>query len=221
MCGRFALYDDPRQVAESFGFPLASGATFPPARYNIPPGGPIVAIAATEGDPEVTTLQWSFKPRWAPEDAPRTHVARAESLASSRFWKGAFARHRCLVPVNGWFEWRHEGERKLPFYFHGASSGLLLLAGVFTKRADGELGCAIVTQPAQGVAKQIHSRMPVVVAAGADAWLDPEVQDRDTLKQQLKPLHPSQLAVYEVGQAVNDATADGQHLLAPAEGVPG
>ena len=75
MCGRFALYDDPRQVAESFGYPLASGATFPPARYNIPPGGPIVAIAATEGDPEVTTLQWSFKPRWAPEDAPRTHVA--------------------------------------------------------------------------------------------------------------------------------------------------
>lgn len=178
-----------------------------------------MAIAATDGEPEVTTLQWSFKPRWAPEDAPRTHVARAESLASSRFWKGAFARHRCLVPVNGWFEWQHEGDLKRPFYFREASSRLLLLAGVFTKQADGEMGCAIVTQPAQGVAKRVHSRMPVVVAAGADAWLDMEVKDRDTLKQHLRPISPSQLVVYAVSMAVNDATADGQNLLTPFEDI--
>ncbi len=219
MCGRFALFDDVRQVADSFSYPIASGATFPPTSYNVAPGDPIVAIAATDGEPEVTTLKWTFQPRWAPKDAPRTHVARAESLASSRFWKGAFTRHRCLVPVNGWFEWQHEGDRKRPFYFCGASSRLILLAGVFTKQADGELGCAIVTQPAQGQAKRIHSRMPVVVAAGADAWLDPEVRDRDTLKKHLKPLPPWQLVSYPVSSAVNDAAAEGQGLLASVEGV--
>ncbi|MEL7968033.1 SOS response-associated peptidase [Vreelandella neptunia] len=219
MCRRFALFDGAQHVADSLGYPIASGATFPPGRYNISPGGPIVAIAATDGEPEVTTLQWSFKPRWAPEDAPRTHVARAESLASSRFWKGAFARHRCLVPVNGWFEWQHEGDLKRPFYFREASSRLLLLAGVFTKQADGEMGCAIVTQPAQGVAKRVHSRMPVVVAAGADAWLDTEVKDRDTLKQHLRPISPSQLVVYAVSMAVNDAAADGQNLLTLFEDI--
>lgn len=214
MCGRIAFFDEPQAVASQLGYPLARAA-FPPASYNIAPGGPIVAIAATDSEPEVTSLQWTFKPRWAPEDAPRTHVARAESLASSRFWKGAFARHRCLIPVNGWYEWRHDGDAKLPYYFHGAMQSLLLLAGVFTTLADGELGCAVVTQPAQGLAKDIHSRMPVVVGAGAEDWLNPEIHDRDTLKQRLRPMPIASLAIQPVSQAVNSTAADSADLILP------
>ena len=214
MCGRIAFFDEPQAVASQLGYPLARAA-FPPASYNIAPGGPIVAIAATDSEPKVTSLQWTFKPRWAPEDAPRTHVARAERLASSRFWKGAFARHRCLIPVNGWYEWRHDGDAKLPYYFHGATQRLLLLAGVFTTLADGQLGCAVVTQPAQGRAKDIHSRMPVVVGAGAEDWLSTEIHDRETLKQRLRRVPIASLAIQPVSQAVNSTAADSADLILP------
>jgi putative SOS response-associated peptidase YedK len=220
MCGRFALFDDVRQVADSTGYSIASGATFPPPRFNVSPGAPIMAIGAVDEEIQVTTMHWGYKPRWAPDDTPSTHVARAESLASKRYWKGAFARHRCLVPVNGWYEWKHEGNEKRPYYFSAQEHPRLYLAGIFARLAEGGQGCAIVTEPARGVAKEIHRRMPVVLAAGAEAWLDPEITDRETLRRSLRPLSPTFLTTWEVNGEINSPALDHAGLIQAHQPTP-
>ncbi|TVU87316.1 SOS response-associated peptidase [Vreelandella titanicae] len=206
MCRSFALFDDVADVTSLTGYPLDSGATFPPPHFNISPGAPIIAIGAVGDEIQVTAMRWGYKPRWAPNDTPSTHVARAESLASKRYFKGAFTRHRCLVPVNGWYEWKYEGDEQLPFYFSVQERPRLYLAGIFTRLAEGGQGCAIVTEPARGKAKEISRRMPVVVAAGAEAWLDPTITDRETLKRYLRPLAPGTLNARQVDSTTDSST---------------
>ena len=124
-------------------------------------------------------LDWGFLPSWKEEPGSPFVNARAESVASKRSFAEAFRRRRCLVPADGFFEWRSEGGRKVPYWFHPSEGGLISFAGIWetwrppaSREGDARHGFAILTTDANADVSGVHHRMPVVVPAeGRDRWL--------------------------------------------------
>jgi len=176
MCGRYALHAHPDVVALQFG--LGAAPDFKP-RFNIAPTqeAPVVRLGAGQKR-ELALLRWGLIPAWSkdPSIGGRMINARAETVSEKPAFRNAYRRRRCLVPANGYYEWKVEGGRKQPYYLRSAGGDLLAMAGLWEhwRSADGQLveSYAIVTTEATGVAKQIHDRMPVVLAPpDYEAWL--------------------------------------------------
>ncbi len=215
MCGRYALHTAPMRVAQSLGLPV--DLDWDPA-YNVAPGRPVPVIATDpdSGDPIATHAQWGFHPHWAGDKAPTPINARAESLRSSRYFLGSFRHHRCLVPADGWFEWTESHGKKLPWYFHRRDETPLAFAGLLAKGKDDNLTMAIITEPARGMAKTIHDRMPLVLTRDSiPAWLAPGLEDPDELREQVQHEPIEHFETYRVTPAVNRADAEGAELITP------
>ena len=165
MCGRFALFSDPPRIARRLGLSVAEAQW--QARYNIPPGTWIPAARRqAHGSPLVLgEVWWGFKPHWAKEGAPEPINATVEKVATSSYFKGAFARHRCLVPADGWYEWLQVDGKKQPYFLCREDREPIWLAAILAGRADGAPGCSILTEPARGAAQLIHPRMPLVLVS--------------------------------------------------------
>ncbi|MBS3805086.1 MAG: SOS response-associated peptidase [Oleiphilaceae bacterium] len=217
MCGRYALYESMDEIARRLGYPVDCRDPAPRTGYNIPPGGFIVGIAALEKEPKILPLWWGYRPHWAGEDSPEPINARAEKVARSPFFKGSFARHRCVIPANGWFEWQQKNGGKQAFYIHHKNDELLLMAGLFTTDQDGNPRCCILTENARGPTRDIHPRMPVVLGDGVKTWLDPEVQDRETLKREVKHLPSEKLNCRPVSARVNSPANDDERIIEKAD----
>jgi len=116
MCGRFALYSDFPGLARSLKLPLAESELTP--RYNVAPGTWISAVRRHEvgGQLSLDALWWGYRPHWADDKAPQPINATVEKVATSPYFRGAFVHHRCLVPADGWYEWRKQWDGILPTY---------------------------------------------------------------------------------------------------------
>ncbi|MGM0985278.1 MAG: SOS response-associated peptidase family protein, partial [Pseudomonadota bacterium] len=103
MCGRFALYTPYPELTEALRLPLEVSEAEP--RYNVAPGTWIPAVRRQDDESPLVLdeVWWGYRPHWANEDAPEPINATAEKVATSNYFKGAFARHRCLVPADGWY----------------------------------------------------------------------------------------------------------------------
>ena len=176
MCGRYALHAHPNVIALQFGLPAAPQMK---PRFNIAPTqqAPVVRI-----DPghkrEWAQLRWGLIPSWSkdPSIGARMINARAETVAQKPAFRNAFRRRRCLVPADGYYEWKVEGGRKQPYLLQFASGEPFAMAGLWEqwRSPEGELTetYAIVTTEAAGTARQIHERMPVILAQpDYEAWL--------------------------------------------------
>lgn len=222
MCGRFDLSRSAEEVLQTF---RALGEAAWPARYNIAPGQdiPLVHVDAA-GRRVLAPAYWGFRPHFAEgrEDAPAPINARAEKVAESGYFREAFARRRGIVPADGWFEWRSEAGARQPYRFHRRDGGLLGLAAIWTSAADVPSGrrLAIITEPARGVARAVHPRMPVVLAPECwEAWLDPDLQDRAALRAAVTALPTEALIAHPVSRRVGNPRNDDAALVAP-EGEP-
>lgn len=219
MCGRFALYSDYPTLSASLNLPLAQPAVPLAQRYNVPPGTFITAVRrADDGAPLVMNeLWWGYRPHWAGEKAPQPINATVEKVATSTYFRGAFAHHRCLVPADGWYEWVPVDGKKLPHYLCRVDREPLWLAGIWTNRADGTPGCAIITEPARGVAEEVHSRMPLALdAESLEPWLDPHLTDRETIRHVVHHLDAQLITHWPVSTRVNRPTNDAADLIEPA-----
>ena len=146
MCGRFTLRNV-ETLRSRYG-----EIDFEPS-YNLSPNNPILMLTD-----QLKSINWSFTPYWA--DKPFNLInARAETLNSKPSFENS---NRCLIPADGWYEWKVDGEEKVP-YFHHADGEVFFFAGVYGGYR-GKLGCAIVTMEALETAKEIHERMPLIVA---------------------------------------------------------
>lgn len=217
MCGRFAKHT-PNQVIAQEVFERAMGGAESAARYNVAPGTNIDVI--THLDPETvyfSPMHWGFRPGWAGPDGPSPINARAESVASSRYFRGAFAHKRCLVPADGWFEWRRTGVGKLPYYItvaEGDEPGVLFFAGLWEYGEADKPVCAIITEPASAPLTHIHERQPVVLDRACLAqWLDPALEDREAVRASVRRQAPESYQVRRVSQAVNAPRNDYPELL--------
>ena len=219
MCGRFALKASTAEAAgRLLGLPpLPDWVT---SRYNIPPGTEIPVIRAdAQGALEWTLAEWGFRPRWAQSDAPKPINARAETVATSKYFREAFAHRRCLVPADGWYEWQASDGPKQPWFItpgEDDGTGVLFLAGIWEPAAEDSICCAIVTEPARPPLDWIHERQPLALDASClPAWLDPGLTERDAVRTAVRRLPTAGLRAYPVSTEVNRPESDHEGLLEP------
>ncbi|HKU87719.1 MAG TPA: SOS response-associated peptidase [Casimicrobiaceae bacterium] len=216
MCGRYELSSHPAAIA------LAFGLDHPPdirPRYNIAPMQqvPIVRVGA-DGRRQLVQVRWGLVPRFAKDPAigARMINARGETLASRSAFRNAFARHRCLVPVNGFYEWQATPAGKQPLHIGMPDGRPFGLAGLYERwlSSDGDVldTCAIITTAATGSVAGMHDRMPVIVHDGDyTRWLDPADADVADLVQGWS----DPLRVYPVSTRVNAVRNDDAALVEP------
>jgi putative SOS response-associated peptidase YedK len=219
MCGRYELSSHPAVIALAFGLP------HPPAirpRYNIAPMQqvPIVRQSAA-GERELVQVRWGFVPRWARDPAigARMINARAETLVSRPAFRNAFARHRCLVPVTGFYEWQATPSGKQPMHIGMPDRQPFGLAGLHERwlSPEGEVldTCTIITAESCSSLRHIHDRMPVIVpAAEYGRWLDPSTAD---VRDLVASWSGDPLRVYPVSTRVNAVRNDDAALCEPIE----
>lgn len=217
MCGRFALYSDISTLMRSLGTSLAGCEIAP--RYNVPPGTWITAVRRDDdgNEPRLDDVWWGYRPGWADEKAPQPINATAEKVATSAYFRAAFAHRRCLVPANGWFEWLNVDGRKQPYYLTRKDGEPLWLAGLWAERPDGKPGCAIITEPARGTAREIHPRMPLVLdASSLLPWLSDELTQRDVIRHRVRHLPHEMLTHWPVSARINKPVEDDARLIEPS-----
>ncbi len=188
MCGRYTLTRHEGVVEDlqaSLGVSTAQSEWWKP-RFNVAPTQPAPVVTLHDGARTVEMMRWGLVPFWAGKDgkkAPLMINARKENLHAKAFFREALATRRCLVPADGFFEWRRTdlppGQKKpLPIYMHPASGKIIAFAGLWAKAktdaGDTQLSFTIITGPPNELVKPVHDRMPIVLDASAyAAWLDP------------------------------------------------
>lgn len=228
MCGRYVSATPPDQIASYFG------ADAPEARlepsYNVAPTQDVYAVLADGGVRHLDAFHWGLVPSWA-KDAKigsRMINARAESLADKAAFKAAFKRRRCIVPADGFYEWRKDPKapkgKKQPFYVHRPDEKPYAFAGLWElwRGPDGDQeplrSLTIVTTTANGPLGEVHDRMPVVLPEGTwDTWLDRENEDLDLLGRLLVPAAPALIAMHPISTQVNSVRNDGPQLIEPVD----
>lgn len=221
MCGRFTLFDSSASVAEGFG--LGDAPSLPP-RYNIAPSQEVAAVRIPpEGSAkELVLLRWGLIPSWAkdPSIGNRMINARSETAAEKPSFRSAIRRRRCLVPANGFYEWKRTIGRKQPYFIGMRDRKIFAFGGIWEawEGAGGEavLSCALLTTGPNDLLRPIHDRMPVIIAPGDfDLWLSPEVQDPEAIAPLFQPFPPEEMTAYPVRTAVNNPKTDAPDLIEP------
>jgi putative SOS response-associated peptidase YedK len=223
MCGRYTLTNaDPARIRARFGIEESAKVEEEEPRFNIAPTDPVLAIRRTDsGAREPGRLRWGLVPgRWAERrSGPPLINARAESLPEQPAFAESFRERRCLIPADGFYEWRKDPGGKVPIWLSRPDGDLFAFAGIWAelpsreKSPDALHSCAIVTCEPNELIRPIHDRMPVVLQPELEArWLDPEL-DEDELLAMLMPAPEDALVPLEVGDFVNDVRDDGAHLI--------
>ena len=225
MCGRYLIISSPEAIRQFFQYPELPNF---PARYNVAPTQPIPIVRFVEGRRQFALVRWGLIPAWVKD--PRTFSllinARGESVNDKPAFRYAMKRRRCLIPADGFYEWKDEGGRKRPYVVRPRGGGPIAFAGLWESwmGPNGEEmeTAAIITTEASPDVAHIHHRMPVVVPPDAfDLWLDPHV-DAETATALIVPAPAGLLEAYEVSTAVNRVANDSPAVLdpAPAEAAP-
>ena len=227
MCGRFA---QPRSAEELARIFHARPATeLAGERFNVAPTDEVAAVVEHHGERVVDAFRWGLVPFYAKssKDGARLINARAETLESSPAFRTAFARHRCIIPADAFYEWRRERNpttgrvtRSEPFAVRRSDGEPLALAGLWSSWRDPESAarlytCTILTTDPNELVSRIHDRMPVVLdPADWDAWLA-DGTPSDQLRSLLRPAPAEPFDAYAVSPAVNNVRNEGPELLAP------
>jgi|CZKU01.1.fsa_nt_gi putative SOS response-associated peptidase YedK len=232
MCGRAALTASPAELREIFG--LDETPVIVP-HYNVPPSRPLEVVRVVRGSTsrKLEPLRWGLVPPWAkdPKIGSKLSLARAETVAHTGAFREAFLTRRCLIAVDGFYEWKRAGNGKhagnakkrasTPFFLRRPDHQPFALAGLWSRwvSGDGEVieSCAILTQAARAPVDAIHDRMPVVIdPVDWSRWLDPDGRDAGALESLLVP-RALDLVAYSVSAYVNDPRHDDAACLEPCE----
>jgi len=249
MCGRFVAASSPTLLADHFHVDEVDDDGRG-ADYNVAPRADVLVVR-DRADGERTArvlsrLRWGLVPSWAkdPSIGDRMINARAETVATKRAYQRSFAKRRCIVPADGFYEWRKLAPRpgttrpvKEPTFIHRRDGEPLAFAGLWSVwkvpdelagtigDADGWLrSCVIVTTRANTLLRPVHDRMPVVLPESAwDRWLDPnadpDADELEALAQLLVPAPDDWFEAYAVSSRVNRVVDHDASLVTPVEGL--
>ncbi len=224
MCGRIILITPAVDLARALGITEVPAwvAGFIP-RYNVAPGQQIPAVVAGPDTTrhQLTQLHWGLVPAWAknPRQSYRMINARSETVAVKPAFREPFRHRRCIIPVDGFYEWRRRGETQQPYALRPSAGGLFALAGVWERwERPGQPPletCSILTTDANAAMRPIHDRMPVILAPSDQAeWLETPPQRAERLGELLRPCPPEWLTAYPVDRRVNRPEFDSPVCLA-------
>lgn len=256
MCGRYATTVDPGRLAaeldaldETDDSP-GSGASTPGPNYNVAPTNKVLTVVERhdrdhpDDDPRlrIRRMRWGLVPVWTKASEPGVPVkgkplfnARADRAAEAPSFRDAVKKRRCLVPMDGWYEWVVEGDEsakgkavKRPYYMSNADGSRLYMAGLWSiwrdaarREMDPLLSCTILTTDAIGDLTRIHDRMPLIMPReNWAAWLDPDHPAPHELLATPGPERVSGIAVREVPALVNSVRNNGPELLRPVGSGP-
>ena len=223
MCGRFSLSKSDQDIADLFRVRDMPALL---ARYNIAPSQPVAAVLVPQpdSDRQLRHLTWGLVPPWADDPAigGRMINARSETAATKPTFRAAFKRRRCLIPADGFYEWRKTGGRKQPHFIAMEDRSLFAFAGLWEhwESPDGSEidSCAILTTEPNALCATIHNRMPVILPSDAyDSWLDPTNQNAAALSAMLGPFPAERMTAYAVSPHVNSPRNDDPRCIEPVK----
>lgn len=217
MCGRYLIISTPEAIRQFFRYPEQPNF---PARYNIAPTQPVPIVRLVEGKRQFALLRWGLIPSWVKDPRAFTLLinARGESVNDKPAFRNAMKRRRCLIPADGFYEWKEQGGRKRPHVVRPRDGGPIAFAGLWEtwmgpNGEEMETVAIITTQASRDIA-HIHDRMPVIVPADAfDFWLDCANVDAVTATAVIAPARPGLLEAYEISTAVNRVANDSPALI--------
>lgn len=214
VCGRYVLADPESVFADLFG--LVPPSSVGP-RYNIAPSQavPAVRLDRTAGEPRAALLRWGLIPHWAddPEIGNRLINARSETADRKPSFRDAFRRRRCVLPADGFFEWRTMNGAKQPWLVRMKNGSGFALGGLWDAWSGpgGEVveSCTILTTEPNDVVAPLHGRMPVIVPRERfDVWLGGEGEKVPPLRTVLAPYPADEMEAYPVSRRVNTPAND-------------
>ncbi len=224
MCGRYRL-SRRKQLVEEY-FDVSSDTDDWNPRYNVAPTQPVPVIRQNPKEPirELSLMRWGLIPSWAKDTsgAARMINARSETAQTLPAFRDALKSRRCLIPADGFYEWKRDGKTKQPFCFEVGDGGLFAFAGLWERWRDPSgqwvKSCSILTTTPNAVTSAIHDRMPVILDPDSyDLWLDPGMTDVQVVSELLKPFDPSLMRCYPVSTRINHVANDDAECSQPVE----
>ena len=219
MCGRYVITSTPEAIRALFGYPQQPN--FPP-RYNVAPTQPIPIVRVVEGRREFALVRWGLLPPWVKDPKAFTLLinARGETVNEKPAFRNAMKRRRCLIPADGFYEWKRDGVVKRPHHIRLKGGGPFAFAGLWETwiGPNGEEleTAAIVTTDANDLLSPIHHRMPVILEPESFAlWLDCANVDANAAAALIAPARDDRLEACEISPAVNRVVNDSADILAP------
>jgi putative SOS response-associated peptidase YedK len=224
MCGRYSLIfiDDLGNRFRVFN-PMIGLRS----RFNIAPGNemPVIVNDDVHGDKKnLVMMKWGLVPHWTRDirSAKRSINARAESLAEKPSFAGLLKKRRCLVPASGFFEWKKEGTKKIPYYINLPENPLFAFAGLYDLWNDPEgnplLTYTIITVEPNELVAKVHNRMPSILSREhEDLWLSKTSLNAMDLKEILAPYPAENLLMYPVSPRVNTPDTDDERVIQPMD----
>ena len=216
MCGRYATTRSGADLSDLFDAVDVTESLGP--SWNVAPTDPVplVRVSQRQEARVLDTARWGLLPPWAKDlrGGARMINARSETVASSPAFAPSFARRRCLVPADGWFEWVRAGKERQAYYMTPADGSVLAFAGVWSAWGpDSLLTCSVLTTAARGGPARVHDRMPLILPA--DRWPDwlAGGGDPDALLRPMTEREIAAIAVRPVGPAVGNVRNNGPALL--------
>ncbi len=234
MCGRFVRKTTALEISDIFSVSLDTDEL--PISFNVAPTSRVFGIVNSTGGPSVVSFSWGLVPRWAPDASRAASLinARIETVAEKPSFRDLVAQHRCVIPMDGYFEWkeqlRHDAMKpiKQPFYFSARSQsryshqGVLAVAGLWTawkdpNQSNGQVvhSAVALTTDANDMVSQVHHRMPVLLdRSGVANWLDDK--NINPLAQ-IQVVDNDALLVCAVSTKVNSSRNNGSELIEPID----
>jgi putative SOS response-associated peptidase YedK len=191
-------------------------------RYNIAPSQNVPIVRQVTAR-EMVMVRWGLVPSWTDDlkIGYKLINARGETVATTPGYRSAFRHRRCLIPADGFYEWKKVGKTKQPFHIHLTDNSPFAFAGLweYWESAEGESveSCTIVTTTANELIKPLHDRMPVILdPENYDRWLDSQFHDPEALQALLVPYSDEAMTAVSVSSFVGNARHEGPQCLEPA-----
>jgi len=245
MCGRFVSASPPERIAAYFGADVDVESLG--ENFNVAPTNDIYAVVASSdatgksgndpsAPPQLRAFQWGLLPMWAKDRKVGQKMvnARAETLAEKPAFKGVFKKHRCIIPMDGFYEWAPGAPDgpvtkagkpiKRPQFIHRADGEPLAVAGLWSAWRDKSEGpgapwlhtASVITTSANATMEPVHNRMPALLPKAMwHLWLDPNNQNIEMLQKLLVPAPDDVLTMHEVSTDVNNVRNKGERLIEP------
>lgn len=223
MCGRYVL-NAPEDLSERFQ--LRQLTINLPQSWNVAPTNILpVIVENRDGEREARSMTWGLTPRWAKESGKKGFApinARCETLAEKPMFRNLLKSRRCVVPANGFYEWKNMGDHKQPFFITVQNDPLFGFAGLYDAWEDDNdeivASYTIITTSANELMSSLHDRMPVILQQDdEDEWLDRSVNDTAQIERLLGPFPAENMQVVPVSRKVNSVRNDGPDLIDPIE----
>ena len=221
MCGRYTLFSNLETIINRFSV-TDNSIHSPTKNYNVHPGQNVLTILRKGHDISAEIMKWGFKLNWNSATVePRTlYNSRIESLLTKPTFKSIVKQQRCLIPTNGFYEWKKSIKGKLPFFVHTQRNELFAFAGIWTSEIDDNglkiNSCSIVTKAANSKLASIHSRMPVIVTKEMEShWLDAHSHPPDIIDNILSDPNEANIYADVVSDYVNSTRHAGEDCITP------